>query len=386
MLGQDWPQHLGPGRNGVYTGAWSAKSTFAKVWERPVGEGFSAPVVVGTRLILFHREGNQEVVESLDAGTGKTQWRTGFATAYRDDFGFSNGPRATPAVDANSIYVYGADGNLHGVRLDTGARQFSIDAKREFGVRKEFFGAAVSPLIDGNLILMNIGGANGAGIVAIHKATGKPVWKALDSEAGYASPAAATIGGVRMALFFTREGLTAAEAASGRILFQHRFRSRQQASVNAATPLVHENRIFLTASYDTGAALLAVDHGKSRVVWSGDDSISSHYASPVLHNGYLYGFHGRQEFGQELRCVEWATGKVAWSVPNVGAGTVTLAGDHLFVLRENGELLVAPATPKSFQSIRKAQLATGTVRSYPAFSGGRMYLRNEERLLSYRID
>jgi hypothetical protein len=385
LYAQDWPQHLGPTRNGVYTGPWSLESNFKKLWQRPLGAGFSSVAVAGNRLIAFHRQGDEEIVESIDPASGKTQWKFAYVTGYRDDFGFSEGPRATPAIDGDRVYTYGAEGTLHCLRLDTGAKIWSVNARDAYGVRKEFFGTACSPLIDGPRLLMNIGGASGAGIVAIDKMTGKTLWKALSSEAGYASPTIATIGGAKHALFFTREGLVDADPATGAIRFEHRWRSRSGASVNAAVPIVVGSEVFITASYGTGAALLDLSGKSPRTVWSGDDSLSAHYATPVYKDGYLFGFHGRQEQGQELRCIEWKTGKVLWSVPGLRAGTVTLAGDHLFVLAENGDLQIAPASPKGFRAVKKLRVADGVVRAYPALAGGRLFVRTETSLSAWNI-
>jgi len=154
-----------------------------------------------------------------------------------------------------------------------------------------------------------------------------------------------------------------------------------QASVNAATPLVVGEVVFISASYQTGAALLQVTGPVVKNVWSSDDVLSNHYASSIAHNEYLYGYHGRQEQGPSLRCVQLQTGKVMWSVESFGSGTLTLAGEHLLVLKEGGELLVAAATPKAFQPLAKAQVIPGTVRAYPALAQGRLYLRNANNLV-----
>ncbi|MEZ5402704.1 MAG: PQQ-binding-like beta-propeller repeat protein [Bryobacteraceae bacterium] len=382
---QDWPQHLGPKRNGVYAGPFSEKTDGKRLWKHAAGAGFSSVAVAGGRVIAFHRLNDEEIIEAIDAATGTTQWKHAYHTGYRDDFGFSEGPRATPAVDGGNVYTYGAEGMLTCVRLDTGKRVWQLDARKEFGVRKEFFGAACNPLVHGGSVLMNIGGANGAGIVAIEKLTGKTRWKALSSEAGYASPTLAAIGGADHALFFTRDGLVDADPSTGKIRFEHRWRSRSQASVNAATPLAHGSQVFITASYGTGAALLDIAQGKPKVIWSGDDSLSAHYATPVLHEGHLYGFDGRQEMGQELRCVEWSTGKVKWSVPGLRAGTVTLAGGNLVVLTEGGEAQIAPASPAAYKPVKKFRVAESLVRAYPAFSDGRMFVRTESELAAWNV-
>lgn len=154
------------------------------------------------------------------------------------------------------------------------------------------------------------------------------LWTATNDEAGYSSPIAATLNGVRTILCFTRAGLVAADPATGTIRFQFPWRSRTNASVNAAAPVVAQNLIFVSASYNTGAVLLQANGNQVAKLWSSDDALSSHYASSVYKDGYVFGFHGRQEFGQSLRCMELKTGKVRWSVDGYGAGTVTLLGDR----------------------------------------------------------
>lgn len=385
----DWPQLLGPTRNLIYTGPFTERSTFASLWKKPVGEGFAAPVVAGGRLLVFHRQNNQEILDARDPATGDVQWTFRYPTGYRDDFGFSEGPRATPTVDlaAGLVFTYGAEGTLSAVNLKTGAKVWQLDARQAFGIRKEFFGTGCSPLIDGDRLFMNIGGVGqGAGLIALDKATGKTAWKALAHESGYSSPVAATIGGARHVFFFTREGLVDADPGTGRIRFEQRWRARMAASVNAAVPVVVGDEVFVSSSYATGAALWKIAGDSAKLVWSGDESMSNHYSTSVYHDGHLYGFHGRQEEGQELRAIEWKTGKVKWSVPGLKAGTVTLAGSHLLVLRENGELLIAPASPKEFKPVKKVQVAEGVVRAYPALAGGRLYVRTDSMLSAWRID
>jgi outer membrane protein assembly factor BamB len=163
------------------------------------------------------------------------------------------------------------------------------------------------------------------------------------------------------------------------------WRSRSSASVNAATPLILGNLIFVSASYGTGAALLEVNGDTFRKLWSNDDAMSNHYSTCVHRDGYLYGFHGRPEEGQALRCIELRSGKVMWSLDGYGAGTVTLAGDRLIILRENGELVLAPASPKKLEPNAHARILTGVVRAYPAIADGMLYARNERQLVCVRL-
>lgn len=385
----DWPQFLGPARNGVYHGndlapQWP-KNGPPVLWKKNIGQGFSGPVVAEGKLILFHRVGAQERVECLDAEKGNSLWHFDYPTAYEDTFGFDEGPRGTPAIADGKVFTFGAEGALHCLDIASGKKLWSVDAKKQFNAGKGFFGIACSPLIEGNAVLLNVGGENGAGIAAFDRATGKLLWKATDDEAGYAAPTAATINGQRLALFFTRNGLVACESATGKTLFQFPWRARMSASVNAATPLVIDDLIFLSASYNTGAVLLRVKGNSVEKLWSGDDILSNHYATSVHRDGFLYGFDGRQEQGVRLRCVELKTGKVRWSQEELGAGTVTLAGDRLLVLNERGELIEAQATPEKFKETNRAQTLPSGVRAYPALANGRLFARSKDKLVCVNL-
>jgi len=381
----DWPQFFGPERNGVYRGPalldkWPASGPRV-VWQKQVGQGFSGPVVTEGRVILFHRVSDREVVESFDARTGAPQWQYGYPTSYRDDFGFDEGPRAVPVVTNGVVYTFGAQGQLHAVSLKTGTKLWSEDTMRRFSVPKGFFGAGGSPVIEGGKVIANIGG-KGAGIVAFDAKTGKVLWTATDDEASYSSGTIATIGGRRSAIFLTRTGLAGLDPSTGQIQFQRRWRSRQAASVNAATPLVIGDLIFISAEYGPGAGVLRVEGSMLTELWTSDEVLSNHYATSVYRDGYLFGFHGRQEFGPSFRAVELRTGKVRWSQDKFNAGSVMLAGDRLLILRETGELILAEASPDAFRPVARAQILPATVRAFPALADGLLYVRNEKTLVA----
>ena len=395
----DWPQILGPNRNGIYTGPEIVHSFPRTVppplWKRDDGPGFAGPSVAGDRLILFHRVGSRETVEAMDANTGKTIWTFDYATSYRDDFGFDEGPRAVPVIAGGRVFTHGADGMLHGIDFASGKMLWSVDTRKVFEAPKGYFGVASSPVVDGARVLVNVGGTKGlgppkpgegGGIVAFDAASGKTLWTATADEPSYSAPIVADIGAQHTGVFFTRAGRVAIDPASGKVLDQDRWRARQAASVNAATPIVTGDRIFLSASYGTGAVLLQVANNAVKPLWSGDESMSTHSSTSVLKDGYLYGFDGRQEFGQTLRCVELATGKVMWNVDGFGAGTLLVAGDTLVIMRESGELALAPASPKAFRFNARAQLLKGAVRAYPALANGRYYVRNEHQLSAFDLN
>jgi outer membrane protein assembly factor BamB len=378
----DWPQLLGPARNGVYTGplatSWPTGGP-RKVWQKRVGQGFAGPVVVGDRLILFHRVANEETVDALDTKTGEVRWHYAYPTSYRDDFGFDEGPRAVPVVVNNRIYTFGAEGQLSALDLATGRRIWNVDTKSRFNVRKGFFGAAGSPLVEDGRVLANVGGMDGtkgAGIVAFNADTGAVMWTATNHEASYSSPVGATFGGKRTAVFFTRQGLIGLEPATGSVLFQRSWRSRTSASVNAASPLIVGDLIFVSATYETGAAVVRVQGSELKELWSSDEALSNHYATSVYYDGNLYGFHGRQEYNPSFRAIALNTGKVLWSEDRFRAGTVTLAGDKLLIMRETGELVLAAASPQAFKPLARAQILPATVRANIALSDGFIYVRN----------
>ena len=351
-----------------------------ELWRTPVGEGFAGPVVVGERLILFHRVDDREVVDALDALSGRPLWRFGYPTTYRDDFGFDEGPRSAPVIVDGRIFTFGAQGQLHALSLDTGEAEWTVDTKERFNFRKGFFGAAGSPLVEGRQVIVNVGGDD-AGIVAFDAGSGAVLWTATSDEASYSSGVGADFDGVRHAVFLTRNGLVGLDPASGQIRFERRWRSRLRASVGAATPLIIDDLVFVSATYGTGAAALRVTGSKLEELWSSDDALSNHYATSVHHNGYLYGFHGRQEYTPSFRAVELRTGAVQWSSDGFQAGTVTLAGDRLVIVRETGELLIAEASPEAFDPLARAQILPPVVRAYPALANGLLYVRNENTLV-----
>jgi outer membrane protein assembly factor BamB len=389
----DWPQFLGPTRDGVYAesdlaGAWPAGGPEV-VWRKNVGAGFSGTVVANHLLILFHRVGNQEVVEGLDARSGAPRWSDSYPTSYHDDFGFDEGPRATPCVANGRVYTFGAEGMLLCLDLSDGKKVWQLETKKEFHQDKGFFGAACSPLVENNAVLLNIGGPNGAGIAAFDKDTGRVLWKSTDDEASYASPVAATIRDRRYAFFFTRAGLVAADPANGRVQFQFPWRSRGNSSVNAATPLIIDDTIFLSACYGTGAVLLRVRDNGVEKIWSGDDILSNHYATSVYRAGFLYGIDGRADPGfspaPSLRCVELKTGKILWREDSVGAGTIILAGDRLLVLTEKGELIRAAAGAERYKAFDRVQIMPVGVRAYPALADGYLYARDKDKLFCFDL-
>ena len=386
---QDWPQFRGPNRDGVVQGKESLPPFPSGgpelVWDRSVGSGFSAPAVAGGRLLLFHRQGGREIVEALRVADGRRIWEFGYETTYKDDFGFENGPRATPVIADGRVYTFGAAGVMHSLDLATGTKLWSVDAHAEFGVRKGFFGAASTPLVLGDKVIANIGGSDGAGIVAFDADSGAKVWTATDHEASYSSPVAARIDGALHAIFFTREGLVALKPQTGKVAYERRWRSRSHASVNAATPVVLGDVVFLSSSYGTGAISTRLRNGEIEVLWSGEDVIDNHYSSCVRSGSTLFGFHGRQEYGQSFRAADLISGEVLWSSERMAAGSVMRIGNRLLLLLESGDLLVAVASREKFEVLERAQILGRETRAFPAVADGLLFARDKDTLVCMRL-
>jgi outer membrane protein assembly factor BamB len=381
----DWPHLLGPTRDGVSSEQGLAttwpKDGPARLWAKKVGEGYSGPVVAGDKVIVFHRVGDEDIVACWDAATGKEQWTFAYPTRYRDALGKGDGPRATPAIAGEHVVALGAEGKLHCLNLKDGAKIWSRDLAKDYQIPDSYFGVGASPLVEKNLVLVNVGGKN-AGIVALSLAEGQEVWKATNDQASYSSPTVATVDKQRLAFFFTRTGVVILEPETGKVKHQQRWRARIDASVNAAVPLVLGDRVFYSSSYETGALLLKVKNNGAEELWNSDDVMSNHYNTCVHHEGHLYGIHGRQEGkSASLRCVDLETQKVKWEQRRFGCASLILVQGHLLILTEDGDLVLAEATPRRYEEKGKARiLDSGPCRAHPALSQGRLFVRDQGTL------
>jgi outer membrane protein assembly factor BamB len=389
VFGGDWPQFLGPNRDGTSaeTGlapTWPAKGP-PVVWRKSIGEGFSGPVVAGTRLILFHRVKDQEIVEALSTVDGARQWQTAYPTAFDDDFRKGDGPRSTPVIAGNRVITLGADGALHCLDLESGKVLWARMLLKEYRVPPSYFGIGTSPVVDDDLVLVNVG-AKDAGIVAFAVADGKEVWKATSDAASYSSPVIRTVAGAKRAIFFTREGAVILDPRTGAVRYRQRWRARYDASVNAATPLVIGDLAFFSASYETGALLLKLRPDGADEVWTDDKLMSNHYNTCIYHSGYLYGFDGRQESGAAFRCVDLKNRRVMWNRPRFGCGSIILADEKLIVLTERGDLVLVEPTPKEYRELARAHILDDLpCRAQIALADGKLYARDRGNLMCLNL-
>jgi outer membrane protein assembly factor BamB len=387
----DWPQILGPHRDGKAeneTFAVSWPSDGPKVlWQRDVGRGYSGVAAAGNACILFHREGNEAIVERLDADSSKPRWKKSFPTHYESGIAPDDGPRCTPIIHDDRVYVFGADGDLHALNLADGAVLWTKELYREFSAPSGYFGAGSTPLLDDGLLFVNVGGKSGYGLVAIDATTGEVCWHKTDEQASYSSPIATTIDGTRQVLFVTRLNVVSVDPKTGEERFRFPFGMRGP-TVNAAMPIVLGKLLFVTANYGVGAKLAEISAGSANVRWEKDEVLSGQYTTPIEHQGFLYGIHGRQDVGvAELRCVEMATGKVCWTEPNFGSANLIGVGDQLLIQKISGELVVAKCDPAKFNKIAAAKLFPNgsVVQALPALSNGVYFVRDEQTLKALRV-
>lgn len=386
----DWPQILGPNRNGIAQGETIAHNWGAagprRVWQYDLGSGLAGPAVVDGKLIIFHRVGNEDVAEALDARSGTPLWKVTFPTRYVSTISTDNGPRCVPTVHAGHVYLIGGGGQLHCVKLADGAKVWSRDCARDFNAPDGYFGFGSSPIVAADRLLVNVGGGSAeAGIVAFDLKTGRTLWQATGELASYSSPVTARIADKDQVVFVTRYQTLGIDPASGRVWWKLPFGQRGP-TVNAANPLVLGDHLFLTASYGIGAVYARLGQNEPQEVWSSDNVLSSQYTTPIYRDGYLYGIDGRHDVGiASLRCIDPKTGKVVWNQDGFGKASLLLAGDKLLVQTTGGELRVVAASPEGYRLLASATVCGEGTFALAALSDGYYYVRDGERLRCFDL-
>jgi outer membrane protein assembly factor BamB len=402
----DWPSFLGPSHNAVSTETKLTRTLPPQlVWEFARGEGYAAPAIVGDRLLFFHRLGDEEIVECLHPETGAARWQFRYATKYQDRYGYNNGPRSSPVTDGARVFTVGAEGKLHCVDLGTGKVLWNRDLRAEYRVPQDFFGTASTPLVEGGRLIVNVGAPGGPCVVALDTATGREAWRTgREWGPSYASPVPATIHGRRRVFVFAggesnppAGGLLSIDPATGKIDFSFPWRSRSFESANASCPVVFDNKVFISASYRTGGALVEVRSDFThRVVWTTQE-FGLHFNTPIYRDGYLYGFDGRNEPDASLACLDAATGKIVWretpewtdsfrgqsQVVGTYRGSLLAVDGQFLCLGELGHLLWMDLTPKGYKEVSRAWLfAARESWTLPVLSRGLLYVVQNSRDLA----
>ena len=375
-LGGDWPNFLGPGYDGK-SDAKGLKTNWTDplklVWERNVGSAFSSFACVGNRIYTCGEQDKQQVLYCLDADTGKVIWDVPFEKQYKNEHG--DGTRSTPTVHDGRVYILGA----HGLLLCLDANSGNALWKQQFN-NQPTWAYSGSVLIEGNLAVASAGKDDGA-LVAFDKKTGEPVWKCGSDPVGYATPYPFTINGQRFIVGFMGNAALIAEAKTGREVWRAPWKTDWE--VNAASPIFHEGYLFLTSGYTTGSALLKLtsegDKLTSTQVWK-SDVLMNKFQSCILHEGNLYASDQNA-----FKCVDFLTGKELWKKPKIRNGTLVFMDGQLLLLTEGGQLQVAKASADDFAPLGTADILTGRCWSVPVLHGGRLYARNQDRVVCFDL-
>ena len=421
---EDWPRFLGPRDNCISKETsilkkWPEGGP-VKVWEMAKGTGYTAPVISGDRLYYFHRIDNKETLVCLHPETGRRYWSFDYPVVYEDLYGYNNGPRASPVLDAGRVYIAGVTAMLHCLDAKTGDVIWKKDLSAKYNVPQYFFGYGPAPLVlDGRLIVNaggrsktpDVPGAKGTCVAAFDKATGEELWTVQDEwGASYASPVAGALHGKKVALVFAggksepaHGGLLCIDPLSGKVHDRFPWRADMRFSVNASTPIfLKGNRVYISETYEKGGVMLEYDKElKSRVVWKAPE-FGLHWNTPVLHEGFLYAFPGRNEPDASLACFDAATGESQWSkvmtwkfkAPGPGGRVYELTGGYFrgsllridgrfLCLGELGTLATMELTPKGVVETQRVDLFRARETwSLPVVCRGLLYVSQHGRAIT----
>ncbi len=367
---EDWPRWRGANCDGIskeshWLKQWPASGP-RQLWKAEVGVGWSSLSVAEGRAFTM---GNTEEVDSVygfDAATGKLLWQHQYDCSSKDPNGYP-GPRVTPTVDGDRVYSLSRQGHLFCLEAATGKVRWSREFVKDFAAKVPTWGFSGSPLIEGNWVIVETG-ATGASVVALDKLTGDVVWKSGDDPVGYSSIVPFDHAGQRSVSVFSAAGIVGRSARDGKELWRHPWKTSWD--VNAATPIVHDGKVFISSGYNKGCALVDFSGGAAKVVWE-HKKMRNHVATCVLLDGHLYGFDE-----SAFKCLDWATGEERWSSPKYGKGSLILAGDRFIVFSDKGRVAVVEPSPTELKEVAGFQALTGKdTWAAPVLANGRLYCR-----------
>ncbi len=388
----DWPQYRGASGDGVSseTLKWNAAG-LKSVWKTPSIGGFSSYSVAGGRaftLSLKELDGaSQEFLTVQDAASGKDLWSAPLSVAKYDKGGDDgtadnkggDGPRSTPVVLGNSVFVLSSQLALRAFDVASGKPQWTVDLKADHEGRNIQWQNAASPLLEGGLLFVG-GGGPGQSLLAVDPATGKVVWKAFDEKITHATPVAATIHGQRQVIFFLQSGLLAVEPKTGKELWRYSFPYKVS---TAASPVVSGDIVYCSAGYGVGAGAVRIAKGSGGFTATeiyrlpGNQPLANHWSTPVVKDGYMYGMFQFKEYGKgPVKCVNIATGEVKWTKEGFGPGHVVLMGNDVVALSDAGEVVRFAAEPSDYKELSRQKVLDGKCWTTPSISGGRLFVRS----------
>ncbi|MGI6418130.1 MAG: PQQ-binding-like beta-propeller repeat protein [Thermoguttaceae bacterium] len=386
-LAQDWPQWRGPNRDGKAAGfaapaAWPA--SLVQKWKVPIGPGDASPALLGERLFLSIREGDQEVTLCIDARDGKQVWRDAYAAAAVTGAAARHpGPRSSPAVAEGKVVTLGVAGVLSCLDADTGK---VIWRKDPFpGVVPQFFTAS-SPLVAQGMAIAQLGGKGNGAILAFDLASGEEKWRWAEEGPEYASPALLTAGGVKQVVALTEKSVVGVGLADGKLLWRLPFVTERRA-YNAATPIVDgETVIFCGAGRGTKAVKIEASPGgfATKELWSNPD-LAPQFNTPVLKDGRLFGLSNRGM----LYCLDAATGRTLWldqaARDRGGFGSIVDLGSTLVALTSSAELVVFKPSGEGYEELAKYQVSDAAVYGHPVIAGNRIFVKDDSNLTLWTV-
>jgi outer membrane protein assembly factor BamB len=385
----DWPQYRGPNGDGTtdekILTAWPAEGPKA-LWKVPMGEGFGAVAVVGERAYLLAERMKQEVCVCLDVASGKELWATPLGNTIFEGAG-GNGPRSTPTVVGDQLYVLGTYLKLSCLSTKDGKVVWSHDIQAENdgqngtgGIKQ--WGNSASPVVEGEVVMV-AGGGTGQTFLFYERKTGKLLGKHGDEKITHANPTTTVIGDQRQVVFFTQQGLTSVDAKEGAVLWHADF---PFSTSTAASPLVEGGIAYCSAGYGVGAGAFQITKSgktwKATELWRQKGKLPNHWSSPVVYKGHIYGLFGFKEFKTEpLKCIELKTGKELWSENGFGQGGTILVGDDLLTLGDQGQLVLSKATPDKYTELARAQVLSGKCWNNPTVANGLVFCRSTKEVV-----
>ena len=373
----DWPQYRGSGRDGSASGAtvpisWPEGAP-PILWQREAGSAFSQIVVQAGAAFTGSSDGENETVLRLDPDTGSEVWSRAIGPLFADQFGA--GPRSTPVLDGETLYMLGGNGALVALAVEDGSERWRVELTEVFGAPLPRFGFSGSPLVVDALLYVEVGGSEaGSAFAALDKATGETRWTAIDGGAGYSSPVVAELGGERQLLLMHGTTLYGM-ALDGRTLWTHPLSGGA-----IAMPLdLGDGRVFVSSSGDDGCWMLQVERdadGQYSVseLWANRE-MRNHFNSSVVYDGHIYGFDNAT-----LKCLSAGTGEVRWAHRGLGKGSLALAAGHLFIVGDKGTVVAAEASPQEFRQRWTVEALEGKSWTAPSIADGKLFLRNLESM------
>ncbi len=384
---QDWPGWRGAGRDGKLAGFQAPASWPQKLergWQVEVGGGHSTPALVGGRLYVHARQGEDEVVLCLDAATGKEVWREKYAAPYEPDPSaktHGKGPFSSPAVAGGRVFTFGISGILSCLDAATGKVSWRNDFKGRFAKQYPQWGTSVSPLILDGACVVHAGGPGKGAIVALEAETGKPRWSWEGDGPGYSSPVPAVIGGKPQVITQTQSFVVGLSTSDGKLLWQLEYKTDYEQ--NSVTPVVQGNRVIVSG-YHAGTSAYAVDGAKPERAWHTDE-VSMFMSTPVLKGDRLYGLSEKRR-GQFF-CLDATSGKTSWlGEGRQGENAALLdAGGAILALTTGSELVVFDASDKGYEERARYKVAEGPTWAHPVVSGKAIYVKDDRTLTRWNL-